>query len=104
MVSYKYKGAIVIPFPTVHPARNRPIMKVGVVGIALITEPNHMSRSLYRRNFCLPIALATRTDTCDPTSAPKGIRAVATANKVVLREPQPRVDYTAYTLELRADS
>ena len=74
---------MVIPFPTVNPAINRPIIKVGVVGITLIHEPNIMIRSLYNRNFRLPIAFATRTDTYDPNSAPRGISAVATANKVV---------------------
>lgn len=104
MVSYKYNGAIVMPFPTVNPDKNRPAMKVYVVGIALTQEAMIMKRSLYNRNFRLPMAFDHRTHTCEPTRAPRGIRAVATAKKVVSSEPQFNVADTAYTLELRATS
>jgi hypothetical protein len=93
--SFTYMGDTDADVPAVYPEASRPIKKVGVKGMQLITLATIVTRSAKKRIFLRPYFADSPPPVIAPTHAPTGINVVATVISSKLLSPQPSVSDTA---------
>lgn len=95
-----YNGQTAIPAPETAPSTNRPIIKVGVVGITLKIAPHIVTLAFIIRNFLLP-NLFEYPPVSDPNIAPTGIKVFPNVMNSKDSSPQSSISDTADCVMLK---